>query len=469
MDTEGIDKVKRLLFVGFAGHRAVPDRVAAKQAILRELRMIRTGVECELAGISSAAAGADILFLQACRELGMKTVILLPFPKEKFIDDFDDPREWDLACGCMETAWWTEVCPGGEAAPEAYHVVAREVLDAAERMLFLWDGKPARGLGGTAESIAEALEQGIPSRIIDSTSLEARWEGHPPQPGKSDPAFDDLPPAADVAGLFDLLDKRASGRAPKSRGFAAASMSLNHLAGVTQAVMVAFAAVAVEAGALIKLVLVTVASWLPRIGKKFRWQNQWVRDRVRAELLRSVLATHEPGSPMLPPAIELFDKEKAFIQTAALRLVPCRRGWQAARDAYLDERVDGQIRYLQAKGDLAGRRMRIFGTLFTVASFCAVTVGAVVVVMSFMGTKPWRALSFASDILPGLSAWLLAMISVFEFKRRASTYHQLVGELKRLRPIVASAQCASEVTRGMRQIERLLLSELWEWRGTREK
>ena len=461
--------MNRIQFVGFAGHRVVADKAAAKLVILRELELLRSGVIGECVGISSAAAGADLLFLDACRELGMKTVILLPFAKERFNDDFDEPLEWNHACECMEAAWWMEVSPGGEAAPEAYHVVAREVLDAAERMVFLWDGRKARGLGGTAESIEAARELGIPSRIIDAATLEARWLDGPALANRSDPTFDDLPAAAEVSELFDLLDHRAAGSAPKSRGYAAASLSLNHLAGVTQAVMVAFAAVAAEAGAMIKLVLVTVASWLPRVGKKLRWQKQWVRDRVRAELLRSLLVTHEPGSPLRPPAIELFEKEKVFLQTAALRLVPSRRGWQAARDAYLDERVDGQIRYLQAKGDLAGRRMRIFGRLFTIASLGAVTFGAVVVVMSFMGEKPWRALSLVSDVLPGLSAWLLAMISVFEFKRRASLYHQLVGELKRMRPSVASAKCASEVARGMRQVERLLLNELWEWRGTREK
>lgn len=461
--------IKRIQFVGFAGHRAVPDRAAAKEAILRELELVPSEMNDEFVGISSAASGADLLFLDACRELGMKTVILLPFARERFIDDFDDPKEWNHACECIGAAWWTEVCPGGEAAPEAYHVVAREILDVAVRMIFLWDGQPPRGLGGTAESVAEARKMMIPSRIIDTATLVARWEINPPLTPGSDPTFDDLPPAADVRELFELLDRRAAGSAPKSRGFAAASMSLNHLAGVTQAVMVAFAAVAAEAGAMIKLVLVTLASWLPRLGKTLRWQKQWVRDRVRAELLRSLLATHEPGSPLHPPAIELFEKEKAFLQTAALRLVPSRLGWQAARDAYLDERMDGQIRYLQAKGDLAGRRMRIFGKLFTIASLGAVTLGAVVVVMSFMGGKAWRPLSLASDILPGFSAWLLAMISVFEFKRRANLYHQLVKELKRLRPIVASAQCASEVTRGMRQVERLLLNELWEWQGTREK
>ena len=78
-------------------------------------------------------------------------------------------------------------------------------------------------------------------------------------------------------------------------------------------------------------------------------------------------------------------------------------------------------------------------------------------------------LSFTTAVLPGMAAWCLAMISVFEFKRRASLYRQLVEELIRLRPKISSAGCASEVSRTMIQVERLLLNELWEWQGSRKK
>lgn len=456
-------------FVGFAGHRRVEDPAAAKRSIKRELERLKEGSDGELAGIASAAAGADLLFLEACGELELKTVVILPFGKERFREDFDDPAEWRRACDRMDAAWWLETAPGGEDAPEAYHVVAREVLEVADRMIFLWDGQPARGLGGTAESIAEAKEHGIPSRVINANTLEADWLDRVPQAGVKHPSFEDLPEAASVAELFERLDERAGRGAPRSRGFAAASLSLNHLAGVTQAVMVAFSVLTAQAGALLKLVLVTVASVLPKVGKRLRWQQQWVNDRVRAELLRSLLATHEPCSPLYPPALELFGRERDFLRSASMRLVPERKDWQSARDRYLADRLDGQIRYLKSKGDLAGRRMRIFGRIFTAASVGAVVFGAAVVILAFMGLKPWDSLSFAADVLPGVAAWLLAMISVFEFKRRATLYHQMVRELERVRPVIASARCASEVVRGMRQAERLLLNELWEWRGSREK
>lgn len=467
--SEDAGNLRRIWFVGFAGHRAVPDLAAARAAIDRELAVIAETVTGELVGLASAAAGADLLFLDACEAAGLRTVVLLPFAKDRFGEDFDDPEEWLHACRCMDAAWWLEVQPGGESAPAAYHVVAREVLEIADRMLFLWNGQPAQGLGGTAESVMEARDRGIPSRVIDAGNLQSDWNGPVPAAAMTDRLFEEMPAAASVEDLFEKLDARAAANAPKSRYFAAGSLSLNHLAGVVQAVAVTFVAVAAEAGALLKFLLVAFAAWLPWIGGRLRWQEQWVRDRVRAELLRSLITSHDPGSPLRPPALELFGKEEAFLRTAAMNLVKSRKGWEAARDAYLTERIDGQIGYLLKKGDLAARRMAVFGKLFWVASWGAMLLGGAAVISAFLklGLPGWTL--FLAAILPGLAAWLLAMISVFEFKRRANLYHQLVDELKRLRPKMAAAQCASAVSQAMNQIERLLLNELWEWQGSRKK
>ncbi|MFD0893135.1 DUF4231 domain-containing protein [Luteolibacter ambystomatis] len=463
--------IRRLWFVGFAGHRAVPDPAGAKAAIARELEVVRSSIDGELVGISSAAAGADLLFLEACGEAGIRTVVLLPFPRERFHEDFDDEAEWQRACKLMDAAWWCEVSPGGEEAPAAYHVVARESLDIAERMLFLWDGKAPRGLGGTGETVIETRERRIPARLISADTLEARWDVEPPA-AKADPAFAGLPAITEVSEWFEKLDERASSSAPRSRRFSAWSMSLNHLATIFQAIFVV-AALAAPVGALVKFILVLIAAILPWVGGRLRWKERWIRDRVGAELLRSLLASHQPGSPLRPPAIELFGREEALLRTAAMHLIRHRGDWEAARDHYLRERVDGQIGYLKSKGEKAAAKMKIFGTLFWVSALLSMVLGGVAVAGAFMGTKPTSPagiwLIFLTTVLPGVAAWCLAMISVFEFKRRASLYRQLVEELIRLRPQVAAANCASALTRAMQQIERLLLNELWEWQGSLEK
>jgi len=465
---------RRCRLIGFAGHRSVPDRAALKAVLRREMDGFVAGFNGEVIGVSSAAAGADLLFLEVCAEAGIRSVVILPFDRKRFQDDFDDPEEWRRACGRMDAALWCEIAEGNEEPPAAYHVVARQVLEVADRMLFVWDGQPARGLGGTAETVLEAAEWKIPSRIINAATLEARWQGNEADVSSDDHAFKDLPVAGSAEELFAKLDQRAMSRAPRFRWFAAGSMSVNHLATILQAMLIALILVGKELGALIKFVMALVAAALPWLGSRLRLQEGWVNDRLRAELLRSVIASHQPGSPLRPPAIELFEKDSAFLRSAALQLVGQRVGWDMARDAYLKERVDGQIGYFKSKGAVAKKRMKVFGKLFWIASIGTLLFTGAAVLMKAMeapvsdGWSRW-GMEFVPSVLPGIAAWSLAIVSIFEFKRRANLYEQLVETLQQLRPKLSEAKCASAASAAIRQIERLLLNELWEWQGPRRK
>ncbi len=161
--------------IGFAGHRNVPDRMALGEVIRRELGEMKDALGGRVIAISSAAAGADLVFLRACVDLRIPMVVVLPFPEERFSEDFEDPREWELAEKLLGVALSRHVTPGGKEAPEAYQAASRNLLEWADAFLFAWDGKPPRGVGGTGETVEDSRDAGIPTRVIDATSLEARW------------------------------------------------------------------------------------------------------------------------------------------------------------------------------------------------------------------------------------------------------------------------------------------------------
>ncbi len=450
-----------------------------KAVIRRELEDFAANLNGEIVGLSSAAAGADLIFLETCADLGIRTVVILPFERERFSEDFEDPEAWKRATERMDSALWCEVAEGGEKAPAAYHVVSRQILEIADRMLFAWDGQPAKGLGGTGETVLEAAKWEVPSRIIHMPSFETSWQSGSLPQQTSCSSFDDLPAARTVRGLFRKLDLRAVTRAPRSRWFAAGSMSVNHLATFLQAALIIFLTTAAkEVGAAAKFVLAMIAAGLPWVGARLRLQEGWVEDRVRAELLRSLLCSHDPGSPLRPPALELFEQEGPFLRSAALQLVGRRLGWERTRDRYLKMRIDDQIRFFGKQGRRAEEKMKFFGRLFWGASWGALvfTGGAVFMKLhAALSGNPIQAdwekwgIEFIPLLLPGIAAWSLAMISVFEFKRRAGLYGQLVQTLRRLRPKLEEAKCASAAEQTIRQIERLLLNELWEWQGSRKK
>ena len=192
----------QIKILGFAGHRAVPDRGGLRKCILAELRDMKALLGDKMTAISSSAAGADLIFLRACVEMRIPAIVILPFPEERFAEDFEDAVEWKLAQDLIGVSLTRYVAPGGHLAPEAYHQVSRHLLDWADAFLFAWDGKEPRGVGGTGETVREARELGIPSRIIDEATLTARWDVDADASRKPRHGFDTR------AELLDFLDAR---------------------------------------------------------------------------------------------------------------------------------------------------------------------------------------------------------------------------------------------------------------------
>jgi hypothetical protein len=459
--------LSRVWILGFAGHRNLTDPAATSAAIRSAVDGFRSRVEGIVVGRASAADGADLLFLEACRAAGLACSVVLPFPEERFREDFADDDRWARAKELIDAAASVEIAPGHEKAPEAYHLASREIIDVADAMLFVWDGMPARGIGGTAETVADARERGMPFQIIDAVnSGTGPFENAPQWPWK-DATFESLPPAQDVAGLFEALDQRASKGAPKTRMLSATSISLNQIAVLIAGVLLACGlAEGVADG--VKFVLVTLAGVLPWISKRKRLSQRWHDDRVRAELLRSMLATHAFSPPLRPFAAELFLADAPLLRSAAWRLAGNARPWADEQAAYLTGRLDGQIGYLESKGGRAAKRHARLKLAFKISSIGAMILSAAAsfdLLARFAG-KPWIGplmTGILPALLPATAAWCLAMIALFEYKRRSSLYRQMVDRLRAKRVALANAKCRVTAADVIASCERLLLTELWEW------
>jgi hypothetical protein len=59
---------------------------------------------------------------------------------------------------------------GAQTAPDCYYDAGLEVLECCDVLVVVWDGKAARGLGGTAEMVAHARALGLPLLIVDATT-----------------------------------------------------------------------------------------------------------------------------------------------------------------------------------------------------------------------------------------------------------------------------------------------------------
>jgi hypothetical protein len=115
--------------------------------------------------LSSAAAGADLLFVQQALDLGLKWHASLPLPIAEFERDFP-PVEWLAVKTLLNRAEHTHIVTGSGTRDEAYLAGGLDVVNRCSVLLVVWDGLPARGKGGTADVVAYARSAGRPIVVI---------------------------------------------------------------------------------------------------------------------------------------------------------------------------------------------------------------------------------------------------------------------------------------------------------------
>lgn len=148
--------------VGVTGHQDLSPGCAdlVRQRIGLELDLLGTDV----IGYSSLAAGTDQLFAEMVLERdGQLTAVL---PSERYETSFTDPaalRRFEvLLCRAHEAVR----LPFPEPSEAAYWRAGQTIVDRCDLLLAIWDGEPARGLGGTADVVRYARGQGRTSKVI---------------------------------------------------------------------------------------------------------------------------------------------------------------------------------------------------------------------------------------------------------------------------------------------------------------
>ena len=111
-----------------------------------------------LMAISSVAVGGDMIFAAEALRAGLPLTVLLPLARELFRQDFKD-EDWKHAESLMAQAVEVRALKGTER-PQVYVDCGQATVDACHYLFAVWDGKPPRGPGGTAEIVAYAQKLG---------------------------------------------------------------------------------------------------------------------------------------------------------------------------------------------------------------------------------------------------------------------------------------------------------------------
>jgi hypothetical protein len=148
--------------IGISGHRGLPAATARLvDAALRAELARRT--DGGLVGVTLLADGADQLFARAVLDAGGALEVVVP--AEHYRAGLP-PESWPAYDDLLARAASVVRLGRVESDPEAHMRASEEVLRRADVLFAVWDGRPARGPGGTADVVAAARRRGLPVVVV---------------------------------------------------------------------------------------------------------------------------------------------------------------------------------------------------------------------------------------------------------------------------------------------------------------
>ena len=155
--------------VGITGHLDLTASTARRVAV--ELRRHLVGLRnppglrpADLVGVTCLARGADSVFAEVLVALGGRLEVILPSA------DYEEaqvgPDHAPVFDALLGRAASVRRMPAARAEPAAYISANHALLDAIDRLIAVWDGKPPVWDGGTASVVRAARARNIPVTVI---------------------------------------------------------------------------------------------------------------------------------------------------------------------------------------------------------------------------------------------------------------------------------------------------------------
>lgn len=118
----------------------------------------------ELCGVSCIADGPDAWFAESVLAVGGRIEVVIPADRYRDVLPSSHHATYDALLRQAVEVHHT----GLDESSSQAHMAGSEILvGLVDRLIAVWDGKPARGFGGTADVVAYARRTGVP--------VDVRW------------------------------------------------------------------------------------------------------------------------------------------------------------------------------------------------------------------------------------------------------------------------------------------------------
>ncbi|WP_405842400.1 hypothetical protein [Streptomyces sp. NBC_01518] len=148
--------------IGITGHRGLSGEVERKVRALIEEAVTSYG-NTGLVGVSCIADGPDVWFARAVLDHGGQLEVVVPARQYRagllvwHHPDYDD---------LLHRATQVHHTGLDVSGPHAYMAGSELLVDKVDTLLAVWDGRPARGYGGTADVVTYARRHDVPVTVL---------------------------------------------------------------------------------------------------------------------------------------------------------------------------------------------------------------------------------------------------------------------------------------------------------------
>jgi hypothetical protein len=467
--------------IGLTGHRHLKNPEPVRALIREQLKALREKANGLIVGCSSAAIGADTLFAEICAELSIPWKALLPFSPAEFQTDFSE-SQWSHASELLGGALEIEISGSSEDRTAAYLRCGLQTVDEADLLIAVWDGLPARGIGGTGDVVSYARQEKKPLVVIHPDQLTVESESMPPDifcdpeleflnriANPEDATLDQSSGKERVEHFFSKLDAVATRIAPRFRRWVAISLLMNTAAvAVTAAVIglglkspwLDFVAFLLVAGATLAIIYV----------KRKRAHQTWMQCRAAAEMCRSALATWEFPVLVMPfwfdelPGFKHLGRSLRYLRLTAG--APDKSRVSSIKERYLETRIDRQIEYFGKRSHRLQIVLLVLTSLFWLLSLLAIGRGIIVATTgtAWCNAEMRRIISsFLPFALPLAAGCALSLISIFDLNRQLARSQEMKTQLTRVREQIHQSDNLVTLQNAAEKAEKLFAEEFLEW------
>ncbi len=150
-----------MTLIGVTGHQQLPEESGA--VLVPQVRDVVESVPPPVGVITALAAGADQLVAREVLRHGGTLHAIVPAVGYESTLSGDDRRSYDQL---LDEADRVTHLDFPEPSEQAYWAAGQEVVNRCDLLIAIWDGKPARGLGGTGDVVEYARAAGKDVRVL---------------------------------------------------------------------------------------------------------------------------------------------------------------------------------------------------------------------------------------------------------------------------------------------------------------